>query len=248
MEFLSPEWHDKLASTNNSMLDRLRDGKSLASGSVLAAREQTAGRGRFDRVWLSRPNRDLTFSFLLKAAVPDMQLMSLTMAVALAIADQVDAHGVIARTKWPNDVLVGDRKIAGILAERFPTQANDETAIVVGIGLNVNLTAEEAAEIDRPATSLRIETEREFEVETVLAELLVHLSRWTGRWSNGGFPEIKAAWIDRCAYLGELITVGERTGTLAGFGDAGELLLRSSIGAVESIWAGDVDVLRAATE
>lgn len=248
MKFLTPEWHDKLASTNTSMLDRLRNGETLPTGCVMAARDQTAGRGRYDRVWQARPNRDLTFSFLMRTTVPDLQLMSLTMAVALAIADHAELHGVAARTKWPNDVLVGDRKIAGILAEKYSARQEEQTTIVVGIGLNVNLTGEEAAGIDRPATSLFIETEREYQVEFVLNELLEQLSKWILRWSDGGFPKIKPAWIDRCAYLGELITVGDKTGSLTGFGEGGELLLRSETGIVEPIWAGDVDVLRVASD
>ncbi len=245
MQFQPPEWHDQLESTNSMMLAWLREGKRVPNGSVLAAREQTAGRGRYDRKWVSRPNRDLTFSFLFETSAPDQQLMSLTMAVALAIAEHLDHCGVAASTKWPNDVLVEGRKIAGILAERHPARSPaGDTVIVVGIGLNVNLTRVESEYIDRPATSLLIETEQERAVTEVLDELLNRLSDWIIRWSAAGFEGIQQPWLDRCAFLGEMITVGDRTGTLAGFGHAGELLLRADSGVIEPVWAGDVDVLR----
>ena len=166
-----------------------------------------------------------------------MQLLSLPMAAALGVAAYLQACGVAAQTKWPNDVLVGGRKICGILAERGE-------AVVLGIGLNVNMDADEAAAIDRPATSLRIETGEERAVEVVLDELLIHLGEWVGRWEKGGFAALREAWEGRCANMGEYVEVGEdadrRTGVVLGFGAAGQLLLREDDGTRAEVWAGDV--------
>lgn len=244
MKFELPDWHDELPSTNSTLLNRLKQGDTVPNGYVLAARQQTAGRGRYDRTWVSRPGRDLTFSFLLRTETTLERQMSLTMAVALAVAEMLADLGIAARTKWPNDVLVGSRKIAGILAERHAGTRNTQNSeIVVGIGLNVNLTEAEAMQIDRPATSILIESRRVQDVGDVLARLLRCLTSWVGRWSESGFAGIEDAWLESCCYLGELITVAEQSGTLIGFGEQGQLLLRNSVGIVEPVWAGDVDIL-----
>ena len=238
MQFQRPQWHDELPSTNTTLADWLREGRELPDGFVLAARAQTAGRGRYERRWLVQPGRNLTFSMLLRSKVPPLQLLSLPMAAALGVAAYLEENGIAAQTKWPNDVLVGGRKICGILAER-----NED--VVLGIGLNVNMDADAAAAIDRPATSLRIEMDRERAVEDVLDELLVHLQTWIGRWEQGGFAALREAWEFRCANIGQYVEVSEdadrRTGVVLGFGAAGQLLLREDDGTQAEVWAGDVD-------
>lgn len=237
MKFQQPQWHDELPSTNTTLSEWLREGRELPDGLVLAARAQTAGRGRYERRWLAQPGRNLTFSMLLRSAAPNMQLLSLPMAAALGVATYLEACGIVAQTKWPNDVLVGGRKICGILAERG-------AAVVLGIGLNVNMDADAAAAIDRPATSLRIETGAESAVEEVLDELLIHLEEWIAHWQVGGFAALRAAWESRCANMGEYVEVGEdaarRTGVVLGFGAAGQLLLREDDGTKVEVWAGDI--------
>lgn len=244
MTFLSPEWRDRVRSTNTCLLQRLSNGDVLPSGYVLAAREQTAGRGRYRRHWIARANENLTFSFLLitKAAFP--QLASLPIALALGVADMLEIHGIDAQTKWPNDVLVNGAKICGVLLERSDQKHPDGAAIVIGIGLNVNMDATAAARIDRPVTSTRLETGRECDLETALAQVLSTIAPWIDRWKRGGFAALRTAWERRCVYLGERISVGEgedaKTGTLEGFGDHGQLLLRATSGRRHEIWAGDV--------
>ena len=244
MTFLPPEWRDRVPSTNTCLLQRLSNGVAIPAGYVLATREQTAGRGRYQRQWIARADENLTFSFLLitKAAFP--QLASLPIAIALGVADMLDIHGINAQTKWPNDVLVNDAKICGMLLERSDQKKPDGAAIVIGIGLNVNMDATTAALINRPVTSMRLETGRECEIETALAQLLSTIAPWIDRWENAGFVALRAAWERRCVYLDEQISVGEgedvKTGTLEGFGDHGQLLLRGTDGWVREIWAGDV--------
>ena len=237
MNFPTPQWHDELPSTNTTLAEWSREGRNLPDGYVLAARAQTAGRGRYQRRWLARPGRNLTFSTLLRCQAPQMQLLSLPMAAALGVAAYLEANGLVAQTKWPNDVLVDGRKICGILAERGE-------GVVLGMGLNVNMDADEAAAIDRPATSMRIETGREYAVEAVLDELLHHLAVWIGRWQAGGFAALREAWGVRCANIGEYVEVGEgadrRTGVVLGFGEAGQLLLREDDGTRGEVWTGDV--------
>ncbi len=260
MKFRQPEWRDRLPSTNAAVLEQFGQGV-VQNGYVLVAREQTAGRGRFERQWISAAGRDLTFSCLVRCG-DRAHLTSLPMAAALAVADHLEQIGLEARTKWPNDVLVGGRKICGILAELAPTgsagenpgtlhrQVDVETqtpdiAVVLGVGLNVNMDAEVAASIDRPVTSILLATGEERPVESVLQPLLGKLENWCSRWRQGGFDTLKSAWCSRCEGLdGEVqIRDGESTirGVMEGFGDRGQLCLRLPDGRLTEIWSGDLD-------
>ena len=232
------EWFDKLASTNATMRERFLRGEATRSGHIVAAHEQTAGRGRQDRTWLSAPGANLCFSLFVQTAAELAAVPSLTMAAALAVTEMLSTRGIAAAPKWPNDVLVGDRKICGILSERV-----EPAGIIVGIGLNVNMSTEEASAIDRPATSMLIETDRATKLTQALDALLVLLEYWIGEWEQGGFDALREPWILRAGPIGKPLTVHDgdirKSGTLAGFGAHGELLLKTRNG-IETIWSGDV--------
>jgi len=244
MVFQTPEWHDRLTSTNTVLLHRLSSGETLPTGFVLATREQTAGRGRYARRWVGEPGKNLTFSFHLTTQSTFPKLSSLPMAIALGIVDALATYNITAQVKWPNDVLIDGGKICGMLLERSETPHPDGTAVVVGIGLNVNMEPTEAAHIDRPATSMRIETGQEYPIETTLNRILEALPPWLTRWETNGFSNIRNDWMARCAYVGEQIRVGEgkdiKSGILKDFGEHGQLLLRLDNGQEIEIWAGDV--------
>jgi len=248
MKFLFPEWRERLTSTNTALVERLQAGEELPSGFVLAARAQTAGHGRQEREWVSRPGRDLTFSFVLQTGAGFPRLLSLPMAAALGVAAALERFGIRPQTKWPNDLLVEGRKICGILAERGDPAGTRKNAVVVGIGLNVNMQVHEAAAIDRPATSMSVETGQEYAVEGVLEQVLDALPAWIESWERAGFAGLRQAWTARCGNLGERVTVGEdqapRSGVLEGFGQAGQLLLHEDDGALREVWVGDVDLPR----
>lgn len=244
MNFQKPQWHTQLPSTNTTLLNRLRSEDPPSSGFVLAAYEQTAGRGRYQRTWISQAHQNLTFSFLLVTQSDFPQLASLPMAIALGVSDALLTYDINAQTKWPNDILIDNAKICGMLLERSEKKHPNGTAIVIGIGLNVNMDATTAALIDRPATSMRLETGREYNLENLLTQILASTAPWIDRWQNGGFAKLRTTWEQRCVYLGEQISAGEgtglQTGILTGFGDHGQLLLRDENGQTNEIWAGDV--------
>ena len=255
VKFLPAEWCERLPSTNAAVLERFGRG-AAAEGYVLAAREQTAGRGRFERQWVTQAGRDLTFSCLIRCS-DSGHLTSLPMAAALAVADLLEQIGLEPRTKWPNDVLVKGRKICGILAELPPQGETGENfqldgktqararAVVLGIGLNVNMGAETAASIERPATSILLETGAERPVESVLQPLLGQLEYWCSRWRQGGFGSLKSAWCSRCEGLGGEVRIGDGgsmiCGQMEGFGNRGQLRLRLPDGSRTEIWSGDLD-------
>lgn len=250
MIFHPPQWYEQLPSTNSELLEWLRQepptGRELCSGFVLAARQQTAGRGRYQRRWIAGPGRDLTFSFLHRTHAEHLRLASLPMAAALGVVTALAAFGIGARTKWPNDVLVNGRKICGILAEQSDGGLEQELAVVVGLGINVNMSAEQAAALARPATSMFIETGAAHDVEDVLGQVLDALSGWIERWEAGGFAALRDDWEALCVGVGEPVAVGEgrgrRSGELLGFGPDGQLLLGCPDGTVSEIWSGDVSL------
>jgi BirA family transcriptional regulator, biotin operon repressor / biotin---[acetyl-CoA-carboxylase] ligase len=147
-------------------------------GALVAADEQTAGRGRLGRRWLAPPGTSLLCSLQLRPTVASERLPELTGVASRACADAIAAlTGLEPELKFPNDVLVGGRKVAGILAEAR------EERVVLGIGVNVNVPAEELPqEVDRPATSLLVETGREVDRAELLAELLEQLERRYEAW------------------------------------------------------------------
>ena len=150
-------------------------------GALVAADEQTAGRGRLGRNWLAPAGTSLLCSLQLLPAMPPERLPELTVVAARACAEAIAALTRLEpELKFPNDLLVGGRKVAGILAEAR------EQRVVLGIGVNVNVPAEELPqEVDRPATSLLVETGRELDRAELLAELLERLERRYDDWVSG---------------------------------------------------------------
>ncbi|HSS81955.1 MAG TPA: biotin--[acetyl-CoA-carboxylase] ligase [Gaiellaceae bacterium] len=147
-------------------------------GALVTADEQTAGRGRLGRRWLAPAGTSLLCSLQLRPAVESERLPELTGVAALACLEAIAAlTGLEPVLKFPNDVLVDERKVAGVLAEAR------EERVVLGIGVNVNVTAEELPqEVDRPATSLLVETGREVDRAELLADLLERLERRYDAW------------------------------------------------------------------
>ncbi len=150
-------------------------------GAIVVAGEQTAGRGRLGRRWLAPAGTSLLCSVQLRPDVPGERLPELTGVAARAVGEAVEAlTGLRAELKFPNDVLVGDRKVAGVLAEAR------EGRVVLGMGINVNVPESELPqEVDRPATSLLVETGHELERAELLAELLERLERRYDDWVSG---------------------------------------------------------------
>jgi BirA family biotin operon repressor/biotin-[acetyl-CoA-carboxylase] ligase len=147
-------------------------------GTVVVADEQTEGRGRLGRRWFAPPGTSLLCSVQLRPAVSGERLPELTSVAARACAETIAAlTGLEPELKFPNDLLLGERKVAGILAEAR------EGRVVLGIGVNVNLSEEQLpGEVDRPATSLLVETGRELDRAELLVELLDRLERRYDAW------------------------------------------------------------------
>lgn len=220
-------WHDRLESTNTTLCERARRDAALPAGLVVAARVQTAGRGRGARSWTAGEGGNLTFSVLLRPDGDRRKLASLPMAAALAVTDLLALHGVAARVKWPNDVLVQGRKIAGILQEVLA-----DCTVILGVGLNVNMNADEADRLVPPAHSLRVATGRVFEVDAVLGSLLSCLGPRLAAWTSGGFEALRRDWDARDSGIRPRVS-----GEITGYGGFGEFNVRRPDGTVEALWS-----------
>jgi BirA family transcriptional regulator, biotin operon repressor / biotin---[acetyl-CoA-carboxylase] ligase len=228
---------EETGSTNADLLEEARAG--AAEGLVLVAEQQTAGRGRLGRSWSSPPRAALACSVLLRpAAVPPAARAWLPLLTGIAVAAALRAEaGVTATLKWPNDVLVADRKIAGILAEAHGD------AVVAGVGLNVTLTG---AELPVPtATSLLLEDAACLDRERLLAAVLTELAGRYTAWAAG--PDaagLRAEYVRWCATVGREVRVQLPgnvllTGTATDVDETGRLAVRTGSGTT-LVGAGDV--------
>lgn len=235
---------DETGSTNADMLDRARSGEDI-DGAVLIAEHQSAGRGRLGRNWVAAPRAQLALSAGADAsAVPTDRWGWLPLVTGLAVADAVaEVAGVDARLKWPNDVLVGDAKLAGILAE----VASPESVVVVGIGLNVTLTKQESGQPN--ATSLLELGVEHPDRDRLARALLLRLGERVADW-RAGKEGLAADYRDRSATIGAQVKVmlpGEQEiiGTAVSVDDQGRLVVESN-GEHHAVSAGDVVHLRPA--
>ena len=241
----------RTGSTNADLVAAARDG--AREGAVLVAEEQTAGRGRMGRSWLSPPRAALTFSMLLRPAdVPAARRGWLPLLAGVAVATAIrQVSALDATLKWPNDVLLRSGKLAGILAE----QSGD--AVVVGIGVNVSTTRYELpapAASSLPATSLRLAGSPSLNRELLVGRMLDEMERWYLAWRGtdpAGDAEASglcAAYVRLCSTIGrdvraELPGRAATSGLATGIDEDGRLVVRTAAGDV-AIGAGDIRHVR----
>jgi len=232
--------YDSVGSTNDEAKRLAR--KGALEGTVVWASEQTAGRGRRGRVWAS-PRGNLYASLILRPDCPPLHAAQFGFVAALGIGNALGAmlpqlEGL--SYKWPNDVLVNGRKIAGILLESEMTTTDKLTFLILGIGVNL-LSSPRLAEYS--ATSAAEEGLGDVSPAALLEEFVRYFHSWKSHWRSEGFTPVRAAWLARAASHGELIRVRLGTGTLCGrflgIDEMGALLLE---GAEEQhrISAGDI--------
>lgn len=233
----SVEWHGSTPSTMLVAAQRLEEG--APGGTVVGADEQTAGQGRLGRAWHSEPDAGLYFSFLLRLGLALSDLPVVTLALGVATVEAVSAvTGVICDLRWPNDVLIGDRKVCGILV-----QAQGD-GLVCGIGVNVN-HREFPEEIRSLATSLFVASGRTYAREPLLVALLQAIDHHTELLVKHGRDPILQAFSRASSYVqGRRVIVDNGatrlTGTTDGLNNAGYLMLRQDNGNRTAILAGGV--------
>jgi len=228
-------------STNRWLLDEARQG--APEGLVAVADHQTAGRGRRGRTWSAPPGSSLLVSVLLRPRIDTQHVHVLTMAAAVALRAAVhEVAGVRAEVKWPNDLVVGDRKLAGLLAEADLTAGGDVDAVVIGAGCNVQWT-DFPPEIAAVATACNLEVGHDVDRADLLTAFLDRLG--DGLDDLAGVPDSYRATLTT---LGQRVRVdlGNRTieGTATDVDDVGRLVLTTADGTNEVVAVGDVIHLR----
>ncbi|MEJ7731470.1 MAG: biotin--[acetyl-CoA-carboxylase] ligase [Polyangiaceae bacterium] len=229
------------ASTNDDARRAAAEG--APAGAVFVADAQTAGRGRGDHSWHSPPGENVYLSLLLRPALAAPRLSPITLAFGLAVAKVVEGHldpGARVLVKWPNDVLVGPRKIAGILVEAS-LRGVEVASLVVGVGLNV-AGRRFPAEIAARATSLRIEGGRDLDRARIVAELCQELGQAADGFAAEGLAPLLGELGRRDALAGRAVIVDGAPFRAEGIDGDGSLRVRSESGELRSVVAGEVQL------
>lgn len=231
---------DEIDSTNEEARRRALAGE--AGPLWIKAARQSAGRGRRGRVWIAPPG-NLSATLLIRPNRPALECAQLSFAAALAVADMLAGHkptGAIS-LKWPNDVLAGEKKIAGILLES--ESGPDGTAAFLAVGIGVNLAAF-PDDTELPATSLRASGATPPSPDDALLDLAAAFAKWYEAWRGEGFSPVREAWLSRAHGLGKRIRVRlagrEISGVFRDIDEAGALILGLPGGVTQAISAGEV--------
>jgi BirA family biotin operon repressor/biotin-[acetyl-CoA-carboxylase] ligase len=238
---------DSLGSTNTEALAQARQGAD--EGLCIVAREQTAGRGRHAREWVSGKDAGLYFSIVLRPRVEPRFLPLLTLMSAVAVFEVLKEAGLAPDIKWPNDLLVNEKKICGILAEMTDTPKG--RAVVVGIGVNLR-PSNYPPELAETATSIENETAAAPDAGELLLSLTRFFSEYYELFHGPDGPEvIRRSWAERSSYFfGKRVKVTMAnkviSGTTGGIEENGALIVNTAEGLREIVHAGDVERLRTA--
>jgi BirA family transcriptional regulator, biotin operon repressor / biotin---[acetyl-CoA-carboxylase] ligase len=234
---------EETTSTNDVIEKLARDG--VKEGVVVFAESQTKGRGRLGRKWISPAHKGLWFSVLLRPDLRPQATTQLTVAAVTALARAIESQTrLTANIKWPNDILINGKKVAGILTE-LTAELDHVKHVILGIGLDVNLTpADLPSDLRKIATSLKIEAGQSINRPDLAAALLRELDRDYVRTCSGQFEEVADEWEERCTTIGHEVTIrlGDRiiAGRAESLDDDGALLVRTQHGRLERIIGGDV--------
>ncbi len=237
-------FHETLSSTN-SQAKALGD-QGAPEGTLVLAEQQTAGRGRMGRSWLSRKNENLLVSLLLRPPIDPDQVFVLTMVLALAVIEGVrDVSALRPLIKWPNDLYLGGKKLAGILTE-FSVKGKKIDYVILGLGLNVNWGPEDDGSILFPATSILAETGTRVSRSHLLFEILKRFEVYYRKALCGDIEEFYERWNKRSMVLGTQVEIKSDDGSLFGTASQidrnGALIILDEQGQKQRILCGDVSL------
>ncbi|MEM3696728.1 MAG: biotin--[acetyl-CoA-carboxylase] ligase [Candidatus Bathyarchaeia archaeon] len=218
-----------------------------SEGTIVVAETQTAGRGRLGREWFS-PKGGLYFSTILKPKITVKESVKLVFVAGLAVAEVLhEKYGLHVETKWPNDVLVGGRKICGILSEMKTRGEKVDYAIIgVGINANVKVKKEFPEELKTVATSIEDELGRKIKLEELLRLLLENLENVYEQFMKEGFTQVLKKWKRYASFIGKKVEIINEVGRLhclaLDVDDDGALVVRLEDGTVKHVFFGDVSL------
>ncbi|MBE7704804.1 MAG: biotin--[acetyl-CoA-carboxylase] ligase [Cyanobacteria bacterium SIG29] len=198
---------EEVHSTNSYALEHIR---FYEDKNIVFTSHQTSGRGRFDRHWVCDNSENLFMSIILKPEnVTNYPFPNLTQYLSVVVCKVLEKEFSLKPSiKWPNDILVENAKISGILAESC-VEKNQIIGLVLGLGLNVNMKKETLDKIDQRATSIGVLTEKQYDVEVILRKICDEFFENYDAFIKGGFEYIKTEYINRCGFLGKDILIRE---------------------------------------
>ncbi len=245
------DYHFSLSSTQ----DRARTlaEKGAPEGTLVICEEQTRGRGRRGRQWNSVPSKSLTFSLIFRPSLSPWEMMQFPLMVGLALVETLFLYYHInSSLKWPNDVLIGDKKVAGILAE-MSGDAENINYILLGVGINVNLEPHEIpVSLQDVATSLLIEGERVLNRVRLLTRFLKRLEEYYQIYLEKGFSAIRGKIMAVSSTIGAEVVAYQRDSTIEGraidIDSHGNLILIDKTGIRHVLCCGDVTIRKKIVE
>ncbi len=237
--------YDEIPSTNAKAFELAHEGGF--HGEVIVTEHQTAGKGRRGRAWVSPAGKNLALSVILRPDIAPARAPELTLVAAVALTETLRDSGVEASIKWPNDVQIAGRKVAGILTE-LSADVERVHFVVLGIGVNLNTDAADfPPDVAELATSVSLNRSSPVHRALFTAALLAKLEQWLDTWTEEGFEPVRASWRAMASTLGQEVLVRADNKELRGFAEdidsTGALLLR--VGErIERVLSGDVEQVR----
>lgn len=243
-------FYSQLNSTNVRAKELVR--KGYESGTVVLAEEQTAGKGRMGRKWFSPPGKGLWFSIILRPDISPVKSPFLTIVASLAVAGTIEKiiktyyeqKKFILKIKWPNDVLLNNKKVAGILSELSADMDQIKYAIV-GIGINVNQDSF-PEDLDQVATSIKKCIGKNIKRVNLIQEILNRFEKFYFKLVKGQEDQLITLWKNNLNMVGEKVIIFSDNRTYEGIvydiSSRGELLLKDGNGDIHTFWAGDVSL------
>jgi BirA family biotin operon repressor/biotin-[acetyl-CoA-carboxylase] ligase len=237
--------YDELPSTNAKAFELAHEGGF--HGEVIVTEHQTAGKGRRGRAWVSPAGKNLALSVILRPDIAPARAPELTLVAAVALTETLRDSGVEASIKWPNDVQIAGRKVAGILTE-LSADVERVHFVVLGIGVNLNTDAADfPPDVAELATSVSLNRSSPVHRALFTAALLAKIEQWLDTWTEEGFEPVRASWRAMASTLGQEVLVRADNKELRGFAEdidsTGALLLR--VGErIERVLSGDVEQVR----
>ncbi|MFQ5588817.1 MAG: biotin--[acetyl-CoA-carboxylase] ligase [Nitrospiria bacterium] len=238
---------DEITSTNKIALEMASDG--MPEGLVILAESQTRGKGRLDRDWYSPPGKNIYASFFLRPALQVREYPLFSPAAALGLVNGIEAFtGLACQIKWPNDLMISDKKVGGILLETGASGAQS-AALVIGAGINVNINQHDFPEtLQDSATSLKIAAGAHIDRTGLIIALIEGLSTQIHSLQKGGANAMFRAVREKCATLGQKVRVTTPRQVFEGraesIDDDGALLIRLGDQSRRRILIGDISHLR----
>lgn len=239
------------ASTNADAFRLAEEG--AIEGTVIIAETQTGGKGRRGRVWTSPAGVNLYCSVILRPPIMPHEAPQLTFLSAVATARAIEQiTNLIPEIKWPNDILISGKKVAGLLNE-MSAETDGVNFVILGIGINLNMTPSQfPGDLRNPATSLFIESGMRVDRSHFAAAMLNELDRLYDDFLKNGFTPVRKEWQQRCNANGHLVVVSDlgaeyARGVFIGIDLDGSMLLKSDDGGIQRIAGGDVRIVKNAS-